>query len=191
MTTIAPTPKLGDGIVSSATALEITVDLPFNEWRRLGERLLETTDRALWSIGDWREYGRRYEREYHDALEAIDSSSRLPAACARVARAFEPERRRGQLSFELHELVASLPRSEQDVWLDDAERQGWGRRQMQLELGEALERAPVAAISIRAVGELHELIVRAAQRRGLKPREWALLVLEEAARAELALEEAA
>jgi hypothetical protein len=185
-TAIEPrTTDLGAGIVSRRDGLEITTELPFNDWRRLGERLLETADRALWSIGDWRVYGERFSRDYHPAIDELDARSRLIGASARVARSFPSERRRGQLSFEAHELVAGFDVPEQESWLDEFERQGWTRRQMQLALGEAFDRVPVPALSVRAVGELHDLCVRAAERRGMDPKEWAMGVLERAARSEL------
>jgi hypothetical protein len=194
MTTTAIEPRttdLGDGIVSRRDGLEIIAELPFNDWRRLMERLLETSDRALWSLGDARAYGDRYARDYHEALDDLDGRSRLLVSSARVARAFEPERRRGQLSFEMHELVASHDVDEQERWLDEAERQGWNRRQMQFAFAEQLERVSVPAISLRAVGELHDLCVQAAARQGMEPKAWAMGVLERAAREALAPEVAA
>lgn len=185
MTTITERPDVVGGVVSRANGLEIADELSFNEWRRLGERLLETSDRALWSLGDWRLYGERFTKDYHDALQALDESSRLALVAARVARSFPAERRRGQLTFEMHELVASLEEHEQERWLDEVERQGWKRRQLQLALGDASERQPVAALSVRAVGPVYALCVQAAERRGMEPKQWALDVLERAARAEL------
>lgn len=190
MTQVAIKPTdLGDGIVSRRDGLEITADLSFNEWRRLMERLLETQDRALWSIGDGRLYGERFGKEYHEALDAMDSHSRSLQVGLRVARAFPAERRR-QLTFEMHEIVAGLDEDEQDQWLDDAERQGWSRRQMQFAFVESIARTPVPAISVKAVGELHALCLRAAEVKGMDPKQWALQVLERAARETLELEAA-
>jgi hypothetical protein len=190
MSTALETTGIPQEIVSRPHGLEITGDLTFNEWRRFGERLLETTDRALWSLGDWRVYGERYAMDYAQALAEIDERSRLVGTAARVARSFAPERRRSpQLSFELHELVSSLPPDEQERWLDEAERQGWGRRQLQFAFAEEVERVKIPAISVRAVGELRELCLRAAEREGLDPKEWVVRVLERAAREALALPE--
>jgi len=190
-TAIEPhTTDLGDGIVSHRNGLEITTELSFNDWRRLMERLLETTDRALWSLGDARLYGERFAKDYHEALDTIDASSRLVSTSGRVARAFEHMRRRRQLSFEMHEVVAGLETTEQDQWLDEAERQGWNRRQMQFAFIAQIARTPVPAISLRAVGELRELCVRAAETLDMDPKEWALGVLEREARQVLALEAA-
>ncbi len=186
MTTLAERPEIAGGVVSHANGLEIQTELGFNEWKRLMERLLKTTDRALWSLGDARLYGARFEKDYYDALVLIDASSKLVAPAVRVASAFSQERRREQLSFDFHAVVAGLEEPEQERWLNDAERQGWSARQMQLAFVDSIERVSVAAISVRAVGELHELCVRAADKRGMDPKEWALGVLEQAAREVLA-----
>lgn len=192
MTDVATRPPDGaiDGITFRRDGLEITRELPFNEWRRFFEKLLETTDRAMWSLGDARLYAEEhYAKDYHDALEELDGRSRLVAPSVRVARAFPAERRR-QLTFEIHEVVAGLDEAEQERWLDDAARQGWSRQQTHLELGAALERVPVPSLTVKAVGELQALCVRAAEHKGMDPREWAMAALERAAR-EALLEEAA
>jgi hypothetical protein len=193
VTSIAERPEVVGGVISRPNGLEIVRELSFNDWRRLMERLLETTDRAFWSLGDAWVYGERFAKDYHEALTELSESSRFTAWSARVSREFPLERRRDQLTFELHEEVTGLPASEQERWLDEAERHGWARRQMQLALGESLERVPVAALSLRAIGELHDLCVRAAERRGMDPKAWAIEVLERAAREELdeTIEEAA
>jgi hypothetical protein len=170
---------LGDGIVSRRDGLEITVEMPFNEWKRLGERLLDTQDRALWSLGDWRVYGERYGKDYHAALEKLDALSRFIPACARVSRAFDPERRRGQLSFESHELVAGLPQLEQESWLDDAERQGWDPRQLKFAFAESMPRVPAQALSVRLVEAHYRIAIAAAERRNMDPKEWVLEAIRE------------
>lgn len=175
-------PQLSDRVVSRPDGLEITGDLPINEWRRIGEALLAATDRALWSLGDWRLYGERYARDYHEVVVEFDTRSRMVRHAARVARGIPVERRRPGLSWEMHELVASLDEPEQERWLDEAERHGWTRQQLQFAFSEDLERARPPALSVRAIGELHDLCVRAAEIEGRDPRDWALGVLERAAR---------
>lgn len=179
MTTVAEHSEVAPGVLSHANGLEITDEPTFNEWRRLGQILADTTDRALWSLGDWRLYGERFAKDYHAALAAIDDASRIAATAARVVRAFPLERRRGQLSFEMHELVAPLAEPDQERWLDDAERQGWKRRQLQLALGQALERVPQPALSLRLVDDHYRIAVAKAERRGMDPKDWLLEAIRE------------
>jgi hypothetical protein len=179
MSTLAERPEIVGGVVSRETGLEIQSELHFNEWKRIGERLLGTTDRALWSLGDWWLYGARYAKDYHDALQALEASSRFIPVAARVARAFEQERRRGQLTFDVHELVAGLPEPEQETWLDEVERQGWKRQQLQFAFSESIVRVPVLALSVKLVEEHYRIAIAAAERRGMDPKEWVLEAIRE------------
>lgn len=181
---------LGDGIVSHRNGLEIQADLAFNAWRELVQNLLATTDRALWSLGDAWEYRDRFEKDYHHALAELAASSRLLAASGRVARAFKLERRRGQLSFELHEAVAPLDEAAQDAWLDETERQGWNRQQLQFAFVEQMPRQPVAAISVRVVEERYQRVLEAADRRDVDPKAWLIEAIDEKLARERALEAA-
>lgn len=181
---------LGDGIVSHRNGLEIQADLPFNAWRELVQNLLATTDRAVWSLGDAWEYRERFEKHYHQAIEELAASSRLLPAAGRVARVFPLERRRGQLSFELHEAVASLAQAEQDEWLDEVERQGWSRQQLQFAFAEQMPRVPVEALSLRVVDDRYQRVLEAADRRDVDPKTWLIEAIDEKLARERALEAA-
>lgn len=177
----------------SERGLQIETDLPFNEWRDLGRQLIGTTDRALWSLGDWWLYGARYAKDYHDALRELEAESRLVQIGARVARGYPHERRRvGQLSFEIHAVVAGEDAPVQERWLDEAERQGWNREQLAFAFSGAIPKAPPAALSVRLVSDYHRLALVAAERRSMDPRDWVLeAVREKAAREHVTLEEVA
>lgn len=185
--------ELRGRVVLTERGLQIETDLPFNEWRDLGRQLIGTTDRALWSLGDWWLYGARYAKDYHAALRELEAESRLVQIGARVAREYSHERRRvGQLSFELHAVVAREDETVQERWLDEAERQGWNREQLAFAFGNAIPRQPVAAISVRLVSDYHRLTLVAAERRSMDPRDWVLeAIREKAAREHVTLEEVA
>ena len=132
-TTNTDGPEIAPGVVSRRDGLEIEGDLSFNQWRRLGEQLETTLDRALWSLADWRLYGLRYKMNYAHGVTRLDDVGR---GSVRVSKAFPPERRRG-LSFEMHKLLAGLPPAEQEHWLNEVERQGWSRTDLYRALAEA------------------------------------------------------
>ena len=46
-------PDLAGRVTLHERGLTIDTHLPFNDWRDLGRQLVGTTDRALWSLGDW------------------------------------------------------------------------------------------------------------------------------------------
>jgi hypothetical protein len=191
MTELATRADIADHVQLHERGATIDAHLPFNEWRDLVRQVLATTDRSLWTLGDLWLYGHEhYGRDYHSGLRELEGESRLMQVGARVARAYALPRRR-QLAFELHAVVAAEAPDEQERWLDEAERQGWNREQLSFAFVESMERVPVAAISVRAVGEVYELCIRAADKRDMDPKEWMMRALERAAREELAGEVAA
>jgi predicted GTPase len=190
--TVLERPEVAGRVTLHERGLAIDTELGFNEWRDLGLQLIGTTDRAMWSLGDWWNYGHgRFAKNYHDALRKLEAESRLVQVGARVARGF-PAARRRQLSFELHAVVADADEDDQDLWLDEVERQGWGREQLTLAFVNAIPREPVAALSVRLVSDYHRLALLAAERRNMDPKEWVLeAIREKASREHVTLEEVA
>lgn len=173
----------------SLVGLMLPERLTFNEWQRIGVQLDVQQNASLWWIADWAAYGdRHYRRDYGEALEQVYSRQSLHDL-AYVARNVESSRRRENLSFTHHREVAALEPDWQKVWLDDAETQGWSTRELRERIAEWRgANAPVrpAALTFRAVGDLHDLCVQAAERMGLDPADWARQTLEHAARLALA-----
>jgi hypothetical protein len=168
----------------SRTALAIEDGLPFNDWRRLGQRLARMGDSSKWWIGDWLCYGERYRRDYRTAMEELDRTFDALRSYAYVSSKVTSATRVADLSWSHHRLVARLDPAEQARWLDDALRQGWSVRELEQALAEGHSPRP-PTLTLRAVGELHDLCTRAAERAGLDPGAWAAGVLEHAAREQL------
>lgn len=167
------------GTVSTANLLELPADLPFAEWRRVGERLLSTEDRLSWTLGDWRVHGDRFSGEYGDALQALDLASPTAFRCAWVCRAFPGERRRLALTFKHHQVVAAKSDGEQDLWLNEAERHGWSARELEERVAQKrISGDRPAALSLRAIGPMVERFESRAEALGVPARELALEVLE-------------
>jgi hypothetical protein len=119
----AATP-FGLGVVLQPDGLEIQIELSFNEWRRLGEALNATLDRALWSTGDWWLYGARWKKDYAHGLDEATETFYFAKRSSRTSRTF-PIARRRELPFKVHELLTSFSSEDQERWLDEVERQGW------------------------------------------------------------------
>lgn len=164
----------------SKTRLSFADGIAFNEWREIGENLERIADSSLWWVADWAAYGDRwYRKDYGPALEEIWARKSLQNL-ASVARQVETSRRREGLSFGHHACVAAYSPDEQDDWLDDAERQGWTVR----ELREELQRArggvvSLPALSLRSVDEHYGIVVSAAEKRGMDPKDWLLEAIRE------------
>lgn len=172
--------ELVPGVVSHAQALEITVELRFNEWRRIGEQFVGVHERATWNLGDWRVYGDRYEGEYDDALVLIDRTNRHVRECAQVSRTFPPGERSPGLTWAHHHHVMVV-RDHRDRmrWLSSAERGGWSARELADRIAEGRRTgARPPALQLRPVGDVVERFELRAAAMGRPVRELALEVLE-------------
>ena len=175
--------ELEPGVVSHATSLEITRELRFNEWRRIGEQLSGVNERAAWALGDWRVYGDRFETEYADGLAQVDRTDRSIRQHAQVARVFAPHERSETLSWWHHYVLATSVRDhgERLSWLSAAERGGWSGRELEDRLKggrQALSGRRPPALQLRPVGDVVERFERRAAAMGRPVRELALEVLE-------------
>ncbi|MFB9446607.1 LmbU family transcriptional regulator [Dactylosporangium vinaceum] len=111
--------------------LRISHELSFEMWEQCGRRLSEVVDSSAWCLGDWLVYGKsRFPDRYELAIRAAGLQYQTLRNYSWVSRRFPLERRRERLSFQHHAEIASLPASEQDWWLDQAERSHWTTKQL-------------------------------------------------------------
>ncbi|WP_030621846.1 LmbU family transcriptional regulator [Streptomyces sclerotialus] len=110
------------------TTLELPAGISLDDWQRIGNQLYVAADSSAWWLGDWLIYGRTaYPGRYQRAVEETRLDYQTLRNYAWVARRFAPPRRRAALSFQHHAELASLPETEQEYWLDRAERLSWSR----------------------------------------------------------------
>lgn len=104
--------------------MQFQPDLPFEDWKAIGERFGEATKRFSWALGDWLVYGgtnfrKRIPAELYEEAEkmtGIDRQSLL--SLATVCRRIPIEQRIENLSFEHHEAIASISNEERrNEWL--------------------------------------------------------------------------
>jgi hypothetical protein len=164
--------------------------MPFNDWRRLLEKLARMGDSAAWWIGDCLVYGERYRRDYQAWFEQFDRANESLRVYHWVAARVDAVTRVTALRWTHHRLVARLEPEQQAYWLAEAQRHAWTTRELEQALAEGAEPRPLA-LTVRAVGELRELCVRAAASVGLDAATWAAVALEQAARQTLAMAEPA
>jgi hypothetical protein len=179
----APMRPLPADVKATTTAIEFPETLRFKDWEEIGEQLFMVQSVNLWWIAGWAAHGdRQYRRDYGPALEQIYNRRSLHNL-ASIYRRVDPHERRENLSFGHHEAVASLDPDLQGVWLDDALRHGWSVHELRAHIATHKGRKGAApAISFRAIGELHDLCVQAAEKLGVDPGEFARQALEEKAR---------
>ena len=119
----------------SADTFQLRPGMSFGDWAAVGRRLSNVSSRATWALGDWLLYGERaFGGRYRTAVEATDLDYQTLRNYAWVASSFAPHRRRGELSFQHHAELASLPDVEQDLWLGRAVNGGWSRNELRRRL---------------------------------------------------------
>jgi hypothetical protein len=100
-------------------------DLPFEDWEEIGKRFGEATKRFSWALGDWLVYGgskfkKRISTEIYQEAEKVTGVDRQSLfAFATVCRRIPHADRIPHLSFEHHQMIASIPNDERRVkWLN-------------------------------------------------------------------------
>jgi hypothetical protein len=110
------------------TGLALPPNIPLDEWSRIGRQIFVVHESSSWWLGDWLIYGQsQYPDRYKRAIAETSLDYQTLRNYAWVARRFGISRRRESLSFQHHAELASLPESEQDEWLDRAEKFAWSR----------------------------------------------------------------
>jgi hypothetical protein len=135
----------GKGIIVGAVRLALPADLDHARWCEIGADLRRFDRAVAWWVGDWWAFGEyRYgaRREITEDPDWQGPAYQTRAYAAAVCRAFEVSRRRETLSFSHHETVAALAPAAQDRWLDEADREGWSRRELRAAVHSA--KRPVA-----------------------------------------------
>lgn len=113
------------------TALIIAESTNYEDWATLGKTLQEISRAVHWWIGDWIRFGEhKWGEKYAQAIENTPFAIGTLQNDVWVAAAIPASRRREQLTFNHHAVIAALPPAEQDEWLDIAEREGWSSRKL-------------------------------------------------------------
>jgi hypothetical protein len=167
--------------------LKIPTGLSFEDWERAGHHLSSIVDSSSWCLGDWLVYGKQhYADRYEQAIRAARLRYQTLRNYAWVSRRFELSRRRSALSFQHHAEVASMSASDQDYWLDQAERHNWTTGQLRNHLrgartvSESMETS--AVIPRIAVQDVQLAWWRmAASRSGMEFETWVTAALDGAA----------
>ena len=98
--------------------------VPFEVWDQAGD-LISRADKAIqWAMGDWLIYGEnRYGEDHAQALDETRFAERTLDNIASICRRVAPSRRREDLSFSHHVVVAPLAEKDQTYWLKKAAEQ--------------------------------------------------------------------
>lgn len=157
----------------SRVGAEFTGDITVSEWMEVGRKLHAIGSCYQFLLGDWLNFGERaYGEKYKLACEQTGMDYQTLANYAWVCAKIEIYLRKENLSFGHHNLVAGMPESEREKWLDNAANGKWSIADMR----EAIRKAEA-----QYAGEDHgkpvvnvegfiSRITRAIS--GVKPEEW-------------------
>lgn len=125
----------------SGTGLRLRPGLTFAEYEQAGWTIRSVAQSLQWVWVDWLAYGEEHFPDtYPQVADAVGVTVKTLQNLMSVGRAFPPSRRRDDVPFALHEVVAGLPdRDEQDELLEQAAeriRQGdrVGRNELRAEV---------------------------------------------------------
>jgi hypothetical protein len=114
------------GVTLTPTELVISAELTFDDWESVGFQLGLIRDMTTWALGDWVAVGETlFGERMAQGVEATGRKKATLLEYARVARRVARSRRRPNLSWTHHQVVASREPPEQDELLDRAEANRW------------------------------------------------------------------
>lgn len=125
-----------------ATSLTIDKAATLEDWLAAGAQLKRYQVGIQFWLGDWmiagEQYGERIWQDIHELGFADGTLLNYASICRQIPR----ERRRAELEFTHHKLVAYLPQKEADKLLESAAREDWSTRQLQEETKKLAGGAP-------------------------------------------------
>lgn len=129
---LAPLPALLDSGALTLTGLQLDdPDMAFERYEAIGRFLGALGDAAKWAIGDWLLFGEKvYGERYAQAALATGRSEGTLQDYLRVALRVARRRRREDLSWWHHRVVAGLEPADQRNWLERAAANGWTTRDL-------------------------------------------------------------
>jgi hypothetical protein len=105
------------------------------QWVAVGRRLGGISRSNQWWLGDWLRYGTvKWGEKYAEAAKITGYDVRSLANMASLAGCFEMSRRRDNLTWSHHAVVAALDPDEQDRWLDMAAAERLSVADLRIEL---------------------------------------------------------
>lgn len=132
--------KLPDDRFSfTPTGLKIDQGATIKEWEECGKFLKTCEGAVQFWIGDWLNFGEQtYGNMYSEALDKTDYSYNSLKNCKWVASKVQLSVRTDNLSFQHHEVIASIPHIEQEKWLTRATENKWTAKELRSQLRQTL-----------------------------------------------------
>ena len=132
----ASTNDLPEGCQINRCGIAFTAPLEYDDWMKVGRRLIDVTGAAMWMVGDWLAYGHanytesKWGKKLPDRLYAEISaqtgySEQTLANAKCVCLALPHSLRRERLTFShAAEIVGRVPEKDRAFWVEEAVTKG-------------------------------------------------------------------
>jgi len=120
---IATTTTIPQTIEPTATGLNFTGELSFEEWSEFGRTIGRGMQTVAWYIGDWLLFGeaqfeKKVSSEAYDAAVAATGLDRTTLKTyTSVCRSIPASERVERLSFDHHKTLAPMPKEKREEWV--------------------------------------------------------------------------
>jgi hypothetical protein len=175
-------------VLMTRLGLQIPTDLSFEGWQQAGRQISGIVDSSAWWLGDWLVFGKKnYSDRYRRAIRAVGLSYQTLRNYAWVARRFDLNRRRPNLTFQHHAEVASLPFDEQERLLNQAEQSTWNTKQLRIAIRDSRQDGTGNGSAFATTPQLKmpanrlDAWRKAADQLGVEFDNWVLVTLDRAA----------
>jgi hypothetical protein len=140
----------------SALGITFPASISWEEWEELGEKLGTASKSLGFMLGDWINSdatGADIDDRYAAAMKLTGYDRRTLQMYSRVTRCVPLEVRVGELSFDHHRKVVSLPIEEQRRWLAAAVKHGMSTRRLQ----KSIVAGRVVGVDELCKGKIHKI----------------------------------
>jgi hypothetical protein len=128
MEILASLERLG---AATAVSLDLPTDISYERYEAVGFALGRAHRTVAWMMGDWINHGEFvFGEKYAQAMLVTNMAEQTLMNYAHISRRIPRERRRAELPFSVHALVAPLEPQEQTAWLDRAVENDWKREDL-------------------------------------------------------------
>lgn len=110
--------------VPETVGMTFQSELPFEEWREIGQRFGEASKRFSWALGDWLVHGsksykgRVSDELYREAEQTTGIDRATLVSLATVSRRIPIDKRLERLSYEHHQAIAGIANEDKrEHWL--------------------------------------------------------------------------
>jgi hypothetical protein len=153
---------------ATPTSLDLPPETTYEQYEAVGFALGRAHRNISWKIADWLNFGEHvHGTKYEQAALVLNMNPDTLRNYASIGRRVPRERRRPELPFSVHGLVAALEPAAQTEWLERASTNDWAREELRDHMrGNVDPVLPVVVEPAEVVEDAARHLVRSAVRMG-------------------------